>query len=137
MPASYRKSGRRTFNRLFVFDKSGKRNSSARPVLVKTIVTTALAAKVAERYNAEVFDVLTGFKYIGDVIAKLERKGEQNRFILGFEESYGYLSGTYVRDKDAVNASMLIAEMTAHYKSGQNSRGSPRRNLRSVRRLRA
>lgn len=87
-----------------------------RPVLVKTIVTTALAVRIAERYDAEIFDVLTGFKYIGDVIAKLEKKGEQNRFILGFEESYGYLSGTYVRDKDAVNASMLIAEMTAHYK---------------------
>lgn len=101
----------------FLFStKAANGTLPSRPVLVKTIVTTALAAKVAERYNAEVFDVLTGFKYIGDVIAKLERKGEQNRFILGFEESYGYLSGTYVRDKDAVNASMLIAEMTAHYK---------------------
>lgn len=101
----------------FLFSTRAKNGTlPARPVLVKTIVTTALAAKVAETYNAEVFDVLTGFKYIGDVIAKLEKKGEQNRFILGFEESYGYLSGTYVRDKDAVNASMLIAEMTAHYK---------------------
>ena len=101
----------------FLFSTRAKNGTlPARPVLVKTIVTTALAAKVAEKYNAEVFDVLTGFKYIGDVIAKLEKKGEQNRFILGFEESYGYLSGTYVRDKDAVNASMLIAEMTAHYK---------------------
>lgn len=101
----------------FLFSTRAKNGTlPARPVLVKTIVTTALAAKVAEQYDAEVFDVLTGFKYIGDVIAKLEKKGEQNRFILGFEESYGYLSGTYVRDKDAVNASMLIAEMTAHYK---------------------
>ena len=60
--------------------------------------------------------MLTGFKYIGNVIAKLERKGEEKRYLLGFEESYGYLSGTYVRDKDAVNGSMLIAEMAAYYK---------------------
>ena len=86
------------------------------PVIVKTIVTTDLIRKVAAPYNAEIFDVLTGFKYIGDVIAKLERKGEEGRYLLGFEESYGYLSGTYVRDKDAVNASMLVAEMTAYYK---------------------
>ena len=84
-----------------------------RPVIVKTIVTTDLVRKVAAEYDAEIFDVLTGFKYIGDVIGKLERKGEENRYVLGFEESYGYLSGTYVRDKDAVNASMLVAEMTA------------------------
>lgn len=88
----------------------------ARPVIVKTIVTSELVRKVSEPYGAELFDVLTGFKYIGDVIAKLEVKGEESRYILGFEESYGYLSGTYVRDKDAVNASMLIAEMTAYYK---------------------
>ncbi|MBQ8882043.1 MAG: phospho-sugar mutase, partial [Clostridia bacterium] len=88
----------------------------ARPVIVKTIVTSELVRKVSEPYGAELFDVLTGFKYIGDVIAKLEAKGEESRYILGFEESYGYLSGTYVRDKDAVNASMLIAEMTAYYK---------------------
>lgn len=88
----------------------------SRPVIVKTIVTTDLVRKVAEKYNAEIYDVLTGFKYIGDVIAKLEKKGEEDRYVLGFEESYGYLSGTYVRDKDALNASMLIAEMTAYYK---------------------
>ncbi|MDD7158742.1 MAG: phospho-sugar mutase [Firmicutes bacterium] len=88
-----------------------------RPVIVKTIVTTDLVRKVAAPYNVEIFDVLTGFKYIGDVIAKLERKGEEGRYVLGFEESYGYLSGTYVRDKDAVNASMLVAEMTAYYKN--------------------
>lgn len=87
-----------------------------RPVIVKTIVTTDLVRKVAAEYDVEIFDVLTGFKYIGDVIGKLERKGEENRYVLGFEESYGYLSGTYVRDKDAVNASMLVAEMTAYYK---------------------
>ena len=87
-----------------------------RPVIVKTIVTTELTRKVAAPYNADVRDVLTGFKYIGNVIAELERKGEEKRYLLGFEESYGYLSGTYVRDKDAVNGSMLIAEMTAYYK---------------------
>jgi len=86
------------------------------PVLVKTIVTTDLVRKVSEEYNAEIYDVLTGFKYIGDVIAKLERKNEEKRYLLGFEESYGYLTGTYVRDKDAVNAAMLVAEMTAYYK---------------------
>lgn len=87
-----------------------------RPVIVKTIVTTDLVRKVAQPYNAEIYDVLTGFKYIGDVIAKLEKKGEESRYVLGFEESYGYLSGTYVRDKDAVNAVMLVAEMAAYYK---------------------
>ncbi len=87
-----------------------------KPVIVKTIVTTDLVRKVASEYDAEIFDVLTGFKYIGDVIAKLEKKGEEKRYVLGFEESYGYLSGTYVRDKDAVNAVMLVSEMTAYYK---------------------
>ena len=87
-----------------------------KPIIVKTIVTTELVKKVAGQYGAEVKDVLTGFKYIGDVIAKLEKAGEKDRYVLGFEERYGYLTGTYVRDKDAVNASMLIAEMTAYYK---------------------
>ena len=85
------------------------------PVVVKTIVTTDLAARVAESYGAEVREVLTGFKYIGEVIKKLEEKGEGERFVFGYEESYGYLSGKYVRDKDAVVASMLVAEMTADY----------------------
>lgn len=85
------------------------------PVVVKTIVTTDLAARVAERCGAEVREVLTGFKYIGEVIKKLEQKGEGDRFVFGYEESYGYLSGTYVRDKDAVVASMLVAEMAADY----------------------
>ena len=87
----------------------------ARPVIVSTIVSTGLAEKVAKEYGAEFYSVLTGFKYIGGIIGMLESKGEQNRFVLGFEESYGYLSGSYVRDKDAVVASMLVAEMTAHY----------------------
>lgn len=98
-------------------EKNKRHQLPARPVIVKTIVTTDLVRKVAAPYDAEIYDVLTGFKYIGDVIAKLEKKGEENRYVLGFEESYGYLSGTYVRDKDAVNASMLVAEMAAHYKA--------------------
>lgn len=86
-----------------------------RPVVVSTIVSTGLAQKVASKYGAEFFSVLTGFKYIGGIIGMLEEKGETDRFVLGFEESYGYLSGSYVRDKDAVVASMLVAEMTAYY----------------------
>ncbi len=91
------------------------------PVLVKTIVTMDLAGKVADHYGVETRDVLTGFKYIGDQIADLEREGHPERYILGFEESYGYLSGTYVRDKDAVNASYLIAQMFAYYRSQNRS----------------
>jgi len=88
----------------------------ANPVVVKTIVTTALAARIAEKYGCEVRDLLTGFKYIGEQIGLLEKEGHPERYILGFEESYGYLAGTYVRDKDAVVASMLICEMAAYYK---------------------
>lgn len=87
-----------------------------RPVIVKTIVTTELIRKIAAPYGAEVRDVLTGFKYIGDVIAKLEAKGEQDRFLIGFEESCGYLTGTHVRDKDGVNASLIVAQMASYYK---------------------
>ncbi len=87
------------------------------PMAVKTIVTTQLAAKIAEKYGCQMVDVLTGFKYIGEQVGMLEAKGEENRFILGFEESYGYTAGSYVRDKDAVIASMLICEMAAYYKS--------------------
>jgi len=91
------------------------------PVAVKTIVTTELCQKVADNYGCQLINVLTGFKFIGEQIALLEEKGEEERYILGFEESYGYLSGGYVRDKDAVVASMLICEMTAYYKSkGKN-----------------
>lgn len=85
------------------------------PLTVKTIVTTGLIDCIAAQYGVEVVDVLTGFKYIGELIGKLEQKGEENRYIFGFEESYGYLSGTYVRDKDAVVGSMLICEMAAFY----------------------
>ena len=87
------------------------------PVAVKTIVTTSMAAKIAEHYGVQLIDVLTGFKFIGEQIGLLEKKGEADRYIFGFEESYGYLSGSFVRDKDAVNASLLICEMFAWYKS--------------------
>ena len=86
------------------------------PIAVKTIVTTELASKIAADYGVTIIDVLTGFKFIGEQIHYLEEKGEESRYIFGFEESYGYLAGTYVRDKDAVVASMLICEMAAHYK---------------------
>ena len=87
------------------------------PVAVMSIVSTPLADAIAEHYGVELRHVLTGFKWIGDQIAKLEADGEVDRFIFGFEESYGYLAGPYVRDKDAVIASMLICEMAAYYRS--------------------
>lgn len=87
-----------------------------KPVVVKTIVTTKLINKLCEKYGCELKNVLTGFKYIGEVILNLEKKHEENRYLFGSEESYGYLSGTYVRDKDAVVASMLVCEMAAYYK---------------------
>ena len=87
------------------------------PVAVKTIVTTDIVNLIAKDYGVEIIEVLTGFKFIGEQIGLLESKGEENRYIFGFEESYGYLSGGYVRDKDAVNASMLICEMAAYYRT--------------------
>lgn len=87
------------------------------PVAVKTIVTTDIVYSIAKEYGVEIIDVLTGFKFIGEQIAFLEAKNQENRYIFGFEESYGYLSGGYVRDKDAVNASMLICEMAAYYRT--------------------
>ena len=87
------------------------------PVAVKSIVSTPLADAVAEHYGVELRSVLTGFKWIGDQIAQLEEAGEVDRFIFGFEESYGYLAGPYVRDKDAVIGSMLICEIAAYYRS--------------------
>lgn len=86
------------------------------PIIVKTIVSTILVKRICQKYGCTMVDVLTGFKYIGEVILGLEQKNETDRYLLGFEESYGYLAGTYVRDKDAVVASMLIAEMAAYYK---------------------
>ncbi len=87
------------------------------PVAVKSIVSTPLADAVAANYGVELRSVLTGFKWIGDQIAGLEAAGEVDRFIFGFEESYGYLAGPYVRDKDAIIGSMLICEMAAYYRS--------------------
>ena len=88
-----------------------------RAVAVKSIVSTPLADAVAANYGVELRSVLTGFKWIGDQIAQLEAAGEVDRFIFGFEESYGYLAGPYVRDKDAIIGSMLICEMAAYYRS--------------------
>lgn len=88
-----------------------------KPVAVKTIVSTELAAAISKKYGCEIADLLTGFKYIGELVTDLEEKGEAGRFVFGFEESYGYLAGTHARDKDAVVASMLICEMAAYYKT--------------------
>jgi len=85
------------------------------PVMVKTIVTTDLAGQVAAHYGVKTVNVLTGFKFIGEQIAMLEAKGKASSYIFGFEESYGYLSGSYVRDKDAVDGAFLICEMFAYY----------------------
>ena len=87
------------------------------PVAVKTIVTTDICKKIAAEYNVELREVLTGFKFIGEQIGFLEKEGQDDRYIFGFEESYGYLSGSYVRDKDAVVGSMLICEMAAFYRT--------------------
>ncbi|MDO5014511.1 MAG: phospho-sugar mutase [Clostridia bacterium] len=86
------------------------------PVLVKSFVTTNLIDKIAEDYNAEVHNTLTGFKYIGEIIASLAKLGNADRFVMGTEESYGYLFGNAVRDKDAVVAAMMCVEMAAFYK---------------------
>ncbi|MFW6301085.1 MAG: phospho-sugar mutase [Bacillota bacterium] len=91
---------------------------SEHPVIIKTIVSTEMIRPIADKYNAVVKDVLTGFKYIGDEIKKMETTDED--FLLGFEESFGYLTGTYVRDKDAVNAAALLAIMALYY---QETRG--------------
>lgn len=96
--------------------RSEKGTMPENPIAVKTIVSTDLTAAVAKKYNCELKDLLTGFKYIGEVVTELEEKGQSDRFILGFEESYGYLCGTHARDKDAVVASMLICEMASFYK---------------------
>lgn len=87
------------------------------PVAVKTIVSSELVGRICDKYGCELRNVLTGFKYIGDQILNLERDNQEYRFVFGFEESYGYLVGTYVRDKDAVVASMMVCEMAAYYKN--------------------
>ncbi|MCD7858906.1 MAG: phospho-sugar mutase [Firmicutes bacterium] len=89
----------------------------ADPVAVKTIVTTDMAQRVAAKYGVRTVNVLTGFKFIGEQIGLLEAQGKAGSYIFGFEESYGYLSGSYVRDKDAVNGAFLICEMFAYYKT--------------------
>lgn len=99
------------------------------PITVKTIVTTDLIEEIAKEYGLEMIEVLTGFKFIGEQIGFLEDKGEEKRYVFGFEESYGYLAGTYVRDKDAVVASMLICEMAAYYRTKGISMIQARENL--------
>ena len=86
------------------------------PIIVKTIVTSTMTDVIAQEYGAKTRDVLTGFKYIGDVIAQLESQGKKRNFVFGFEESCGYLKGSYVRDNDGVVATMLIAQCAAYYK---------------------
>ncbi len=86
-------------------------------LMTKSFVSTPLIDRVAAKYGCKVVDVLTGFKYVGEFIANLEKTGDDNRFVMGFEESYGYLIGTHARDKDAVAASLMICEMAAYYKT--------------------
>lgn len=99
------------------------------PVAIKTIVTTDIINAICKYYNVEMIEVLTGFKFIGEQIGFLEAKNEENRYVFGFEESYGYLAGTYVRDKDAVVAAMLICEMAAYYRTKGISMIQARKNL--------
>ena len=94
-------------------DEQGKIPES--PAIVKTVVTSEVANCIADKYNVTTFDTLTGFKYIAELMQKFEDTKEYN-FLFGYEESFGYLAGTFVRDKDAVIASMLICEMAAYYK---------------------
>lgn len=98
--------------------KFKKQSLNPKSTLVKTIVTNDLGAEIARKNGLNVVETLTGFKYIGDQITKYEKTGE-NEFLIGYEESYGYLVGTYARDKDAVIASMLICEMAAYYKKNK------------------
>lgn len=98
--------------------KFKKQSLNPKSILVKTIVTNDLGAEIARKNGLNVVETLTGFKYIGDQITKYEKTGE-NEFLIGYEESYGYLVGTYARDKDAVIASMLICEMAAYYKKNK------------------
>ena len=92
-------------------------NMPKNPVFIKTIVTTDMAKAIADHYGVRTIEVLTGFKYIGEQILLLEQQGKENSYILGFEESYGYLSGGYVRDKDAVDGVFMIVEMFAYYRT--------------------
>ncbi|MGN0592696.1 MAG: phospho-sugar mutase [Ruminococcus sp.] len=109
--------------------RTAKGTMPENPIAVKTIVTTDIVNAICKAYGVEMIEVLTGFKFIGEQIGFLEKKGEENRYIFGFEESYGYLAGTYVRDKDAVVASMLICEMAAYYRTKGISMIQARENL--------
>ena len=97
--------------------KAEKGTLTPESIAVKSFVSTDLAEVIAKKYNCSFKNLLTGFKYIGEVITQLEAQGKSDEFVMGFEESYGYLAGTHARDKDAVVASMLICEMAAYYKS--------------------
>lgn len=97
--------------------RSAHGNMPKSPTAVKTVVTTDLAVRVAEKYGIKVKDVLTGFKYIGETLGKMEREGRAEDFVFGFEESCGYLSAPYVRDKDGVFAAYLVSEAAAFYKA--------------------
>ena len=101
----------------FILRKQAENRPIENGAVIKTIVTTDLIKEIADSYNAETIDVLTGFKFIGEQIKLFEDNGEYDKFIFGLEESYGYLRGTYARDKDAVVASMLVCEMAADYKA--------------------
>jgi len=95
--------------------KKSKKELPKNPVIIKTIVTSAMANMIAEEYGSQIIDTLTGFKYIGEQIGLLAQNQEEHRYVFGFEESYGYLPETFVRDKDAVSTSLLICEMAAYY----------------------
>lgn len=101
----------------FILRKQAENKPVENGAVIKTIVTTDLIKEIADSYNAQTIDVLTGFKFIGEKIKLFEDNGEYDKFIFGLEESYGYLRGTYARDKDAVVASMLVCEMAADYKA--------------------
>ena len=102
----------------FICSQRSKHNKMpSNPIFVKTIVTMDLAEKIAQHYGVETINTLTGFKFIGELIGKLEEIDRESDYICGFEESYGYLTGSYVRDKDAVNAAFMICEMFAYYKT--------------------
>ena len=104
------------------------------PVAVTTIVSTDMATPIAAKYGVELRRTLTGFKFIGEQIGLLEAEGHVERYIFGFEESYGYLSGGHVRDKDGVNAVMLACEAAAYYAArGHEPAGRRERPLRRVR----
>lgn len=102
----------------YICSQRNKHNQMPKnPVFIKTIVTMDLAEKIAKHYGVQTINVLTGFKFIGEQIGRLEAEGREQDYICGFEESYGYLTGSYVRDKDGVNAAFIIAEMFAFYKT--------------------